>query len=161
MKLSVKLENLAVSLVVLAFFVVILAWTYRFPQATSREFPSMVCIAAIVLCLIDLITQTDTAIGRRLAVALPGSATIAASGLTRGIRGEATALAWIAGAAALMVLAGFLAGIPAYVFCYMTLHAGRSVRQGVIAALLTTGTIWLAFQQLLSYQLYRGVLFGE
>jgi hypothetical protein len=161
MRLSPKLANLVITLVVLAFFVVILMWTYQFPEASSRRFPSMVSMAAIVLCLIDLIAQTDTAIGRRLAAVLPGSATIATAGVTRGIRPEAVALLWIAGAAALTVMAGFLAGIPAYVFCYLTLHAGRPVRQGAIAALLTTGAIWLVFQQLLSYQLYRGVLFGD
>jgi hypothetical protein len=80
--------------------------------------------------------------------------------MTRGVRRETIAILWIAGATAVMVLAGFLVGIPVYVFCYMVLHARRPVRQGVIAALVTTGAIWLAFELLLSYQLFRGVLFG-
>lgn len=160
MRLSLKLENLVVSLIVLAFFVVILVWTYRFPEGGGREFPAMVATAAILLCLIDLIAQTDTAVGHRLAAVLSGSADIA-TGLTRGLRTEVVALFWIAAATVLMVTVGFLVGIPAYVFCYMTLHAGRPMRQGALAALLTTGAIWLAFQQLLSYDLYPGVLFAD
>jgi hypothetical protein len=158
MSWAAKRRDLAVSLGVLVFFVVVLVWTYRFPEARGREFPAMVSMAAIVLCLIDLLTHTDTAVGRRLAAVLSGSSQLPTGGW--GIRREAIAILWIAGATLLMVFAGFLAGIPVYVFCYMVLHAGRPVRQGIAAALVTTGAIWLAFELLLSYQLYRGVLFG-
>jgi Tripartite tricarboxylate transporter TctB family len=157
---SPRQRDLAVSIGVLVFFVVVLVWTYRFPEARGREFPALVSVAAIVLCLIDLLTHTDTPVGRRLAAVLAGSSSPPAGAMTRGVRREAVAILWIAGATAVMVLAGFLVGIPVYVFCYMVLHARRPARQGVIAALVTTGAIWLAFELLLSYQLYRGVLFG-
>jgi hypothetical protein len=151
---------LAVSIGVLVFFVVVLVWTFRFPESRGQEFPALVSVTAIVLCLIDMVTHTDTAAGRRLAAVLSGSIRPTASAMTRGVRRETIAILWIAGATAVMVLAGFLVGIPVYVFCYMVLHARRPVRQGVIAALVTTGAIWLAFELLLSYQLFRGVLFG-
>lgn len=161
MRLSPKLENLAVSLIVLAFFIAVLVWTQGFAEPSGRQFPTLVSTAAIVLCLIDLLAQTNTGVGRRIAAVLPGSIDIDVSELTRGLHPEAIALLWISGATALMVLCGFLIGIPAYVFCYMTLHARRPLGQAVFAALLTIGAIWLAFQQLLSYELYRGVLFTD
>jgi hypothetical protein len=116
-------------------------------------------MAAILLCLIDLVAHTDTAIGRRLAAVLSGEVNAPAGIFTHGARREAVAVLWLGGATFLIVVAGLLAGIPVYVFCYMVLHAGRPVRQGVIAALATTGAIWLAFELLLGYQLYRGLLF--
>jgi len=157
---SPRQRDLAVSTGVLVFFVVVLVWTYRFPEARGREFPALVSMAAIVLCLIDLVAHTDTAIGQWLTAVLSGSLRLPAGAMTFGVRREAVAILWIAAATALMVLAGFLAGIPVYVFCYMVLHARRPLRQGAIAALATTTVIWLAFELLLRYDLYRGVLFG-
>jgi len=157
---SPRQRDLAVSAGVLVFFVVVLVWTYRFPEARGREFPALVSMAAIVLCLIDLVAHTDTAIGQWLTAVLSGSLRLLAGAMTFGVRREAVAILWIAAATALMVLAGFLAGIPVYVFCYMVLQARRPLRQGAIAALATTTAIWLAFELLLSYDLYRGVLFG-
>lgn len=156
---SSRQRDLAVSVGVLVFFVVILLWTYRFPEVRGREFPALVSMAAIVLCLIDLVAHTDTAVGRRLAAVLTGEINPSAGILTHGTWREAVAILWLAGATLLIVVAGFLAGIPVYVLCYMVLHAGRPLRQGAIAALVTTGAIWLAFELLLGYQLYRGLLF--
>ena len=160
MPLSSKQRNLAVSVGVLVFFVVILVWTYRFPEARGREFPALVSMAAILLCLIDIVAHTDTAFGRRLDAVLTGEIEGPTGVLRHGARREAIAILWLAGATLLIVVAGFLAGIPVYVFGYMVLHAGRPLRQGAIAALVTTGAIWLAFELLLGYQLFRGVLFG-
>jgi hypothetical protein len=159
MSWSSRQRDLAVSVGALIFFIVILVWTYRFPEARGREFPALVSMAAIVLCLIDLVAHTDTAFGRRLASVMTGEVDPSAGILAHGAWREAVAILWLAGATLLIVVAGFLAGIPVYVFCYMVLHAGRPLRQGAIAALVTTGAIWLAFQLLLGYQLYRGLLF--
>jgi hypothetical protein len=159
MSWSPRQRDLAVSVGVLIFFVVVLLWTYRFPEARGREFPALVSMAAIVLCLIDLIAHTDTAIGRRLASVLTGAVAPSAGVPRHGAWRETIAVLWLTGATLLIVVAGFLAGIPVYVFGYMVLHARRPLRQGAIAALVTTGAIWLAFQLLLGYQLYRGLLF--
>ena len=156
--LSARHRNLAVSVGVLVFFVVVLLWTYRFPEARGREFPALVSMTAIVLCLIDLLAHTDSAIGRRLSVMLSGELAPSSGILTHAGWREAIAILWLAGATLLIVVAGFLAGIPVYVFGYMVFHAGRPLRQGALAALVTTGAIWLAFQLLLGYQLYRGLL---
>jgi hypothetical protein len=159
MSWSSRQRDLAVSGGVLVFFVVVLLWTYRFPEARGREFPALVSMAAIALCLIDLVAHTDTAVGRRLAAVLTGEINPSTGVLTHAGGREAVAILWLAGATFLIVVSGFLAGIPVYVFCYMVLHAHRPLRQGVVAALVTTGAIWLAFELLLGYQLYRGLLF--
>jgi hypothetical protein len=161
MPLSQTQRNLAVSVAVLVAFIVILFWIYRLPDPRSQEFPALVAMTAIVLCGFDVIVHTNTAIGRRLTAVLTGSQSLAEGETDHGIRHEVVAILWISIATLALVLAGFLVGILAYVFGYMVLRAGRSVRQGALVAVATTGSIWLGFELFLSYDLYPGVLFGN
>jgi hypothetical protein len=156
--LSAERKDLLVAIAVLALFVGLLVWSEYIPHPEGREFPVLVSSAAVVLCLLDVVAHTDTAIGRAVALILSGEAARSGRGAGHGLRAEAIAIAWIAGATALMVLVGFLVAIPIYVFCYMVVYARRSVSDGAIAALATTICIWAGFELLLSYDLYRGAL---
>jgi Tripartite tricarboxylate transporter TctB family len=151
-------RNRLVSLIVLSFFLIMLVWSEQIAHQRGRDFPILVSAAGAVLGLIDLIAHSGTAFGERLALVLSGAARIQ-SEQSYGFRREMIAILWIVAATAVMVLAGFLAAIPLYVFGYMLLHARRTVWQGAIAALATTVAIWAGFELLLSYDLYRGVLF--
>jgi hypothetical protein len=154
--LSQTQKDLIVAAAVLAVFCAMLIWSAYIPDVRGREFPMLVSAAAVVLCLLDVIAHTPTAAGRAIALVLSGDAerSVPAHALPL----EATAIAWVAGATALIVLAGFLAAIPVYVFAYMRLYARRSVRNAAVAAVATTVCIWAGFELLLSYELYRGVL---
>jgi hypothetical protein len=155
---STARQDLLVAVAVLAGSVAMLVWSEYIPHPRGREFPILVSGTAVVLCLLDVIAHTDTAIGRSIARILSGGADGSARTAAHGPRVEAIATAWIAAATALIVLAGFLVAIPVYMFSYMVLYAHRSVRDGAIAALATTVCIWAGFELLLSYELYRGVL---
>jgi hypothetical protein len=156
--LSSQRKDLLVAIAVLAMFVGLFVWSEHIPHPEGREFPVLVSGAAVVLCLLDVVAHTDTAIGRSVALILSGEAARSDRGPAHGWRSEAVAIAWIAGATALMVLAGFLVAIPVYVFAYMVLNAHRTVRGGAIAAIAITICIWVGFELLLSYELYRGAL---
>lgn len=156
--LSLPRRNLIVAIAVLALFVGMLVWSQSIPDVRGREFPTLVSASAAVLCILDVIAHTDTAIGRSLAFMLSGDLEASEAAPAQRFSLEAMAIAWIAGATALIVLAGFLIAIPVYVFGYMVLYARRSPRDGAIAALATTVCIWGGFELLLSYELYRGVL---
>jgi hypothetical protein len=158
---SLSRRNLVVSVVVLALFVGVFLWSEQIADPRGREFPVLVCGAGIVLCLLDLIAQTETSIGRTMAMVLSGSAHHAASGPDHGLRLQVIAMLWIVAATAVMVLAGFLAGIPLYVLGYSLLHARRNLRQSVIAAIAVTIAIWVGFELLLNYELYPGLLFDN
>ena len=76
-----------------------------------------------------------------------------------GVRRELIVMLWIVAATTLMVLFGFVVGIPAFVFGYSILHARRTLRQSAIAAIATVFAIWIGFELLLNYELYPGLLF--
>lgn len=156
--LSPPRRNLIIAIAVLAFFVGMLVWSQYIPDVRGREFPTLVSASAVVLCILDVIAHTDTAIGRSIAVMLSGELMSSQAAPAQRLGLEAMAIVWVIGATALIVLAGFLIAIPVYVFGYMVLYARRSLRDGVIAALATTVCIWAGFELLLSYELYRGVL---
>jgi hypothetical protein len=154
--LSARGKDLLVAIAVFVLFVGVLLWSAYIPHPRGREFPILVSGAAVVLCLLDVIAHTSTAVGRAIARILSGGVDSPMRASAHGLRAEAVAVAWIAGATALIVLAGFLVAIPVYVFGYMVLYARRPVREGAIAAFATTVCIWVGFELLLSYDLYRG-----
>ncbi|MPZ58059.1 MAG: hypothetical protein GEU91_16500 [Rhizobiales bacterium] len=156
--LSPTRQDLLVAIAMFAFYLGMLVWSEYIPNARGREFPVLVSGVAVVLCLLDVTSRTNTAIGRAIALALSGAVDHSARASGQAAAREAIAIGWIAAATALIVLAGFLVAIPVYVFSYMLLYAGRTVRDGAITALATTAGIWVGFELLLSYELYRGAL---
>jgi hypothetical protein len=159
MTLSPRQRNLAVAFIVVGFFVVMFLWSEQIKNVRGREFPLLVSGAGIVLAVLDVIAHTDTGIGRRIGLILSGSAYMADDGLVGGIKREFIVMLWMVVATTLMVVFGFIVGIPAFVFGYSILHARRTVRQGAIAAIATVFAIWIGFELLLNYELYPGLLF--
>jgi hypothetical protein len=153
--------ELLVSIAVLVFFVGMLIWSDHIPDPRGRYFPVLVSATAVALCLLDLIAHTETSFGRSVAFVLSGTLGQSTHAGGHPLRREAVAIAWVVGATALIVIAGFLVAIPVYVFGYMMLYARRTVRDSVIAALATTVCIWVGFELLLSYDLYGGLFFSN
>lgn len=75
-------------------------------------------------------------------------------------RRELSVVAWFSGCTALIYLAGFQIGIPAFLFLFLKLWA----REGLLISVLLSGivfaVIYFAFVQILMVPLHRGVLFG-
>ena len=161
MTLSPRQRNLAVACIVLGFFVVMFLWSEQIKDVRGREFPLLVSGAGIVLAMLDVISHTETNIGSRIGLALSGPAHMSDDGFVAGIRREIVVMLWIVTAAALMVLFGFVVGIPAFVFGYSSLHGRRTLRQSAIAAIATVFIIWVGFELLLNYELYQGLLFAS
>jgi hypothetical protein len=154
-------RNLTVAIIVFGFFVAMLLWSEQITQARGREFPLLVSGVGIILAILDVIAHTETRIGRWIAQVLSGSAHVADNGFVVGIRRELVVMLWIVAATAVMMLFGFVAGIPAFVFGYSLLHGQRTVRQSAIAAVATVFAIWVGFSLLLNYDLYSGLLFAR
>ena len=159
---AVRWRDFAAALAVLALAVAFLVWAQAYP-ARTRTVPVLVAWVAIALAAIDAVCQTETRIGRfirRFVVAQsiiewkPQGAAEAGSGRA------ALAILWVAGFTAAIVAFGVLIAIPLYVAAYMVWHGGKSVRAACVTALATTAAIWLAFEILLRYPLYPGLLFG-
>ena len=161
MTLSPRQRNLAVAFIVLGFFLVMFLWSEQITEVRGRQFPLLVSGVGIVLTVLDVIAHTETGIGRRIGLVLSGSAHMADEGLSVGIRRELIVMLWIVVATTLMMLFGFVVGIPAFVFGYSMLHARRTLRQSAIAAIATVFAIWIGFELLLNYELYPGLLFAN
>ena len=155
-----RTTQLYVSLLILGLAIAFQAMSYGLPEK-SRMVPTLVGWIALVLCVLDVIAHTGTGLGRRLAQVLSGSARLAEEKPGPGTRAELTAFLWIALACAGIAVFGFLWAIPVYVFVYTAFRGGKSLLQAALSALGATLTIWVAFELLLEYEIYRGLLFSD
>lgn len=153
-------RNLYVSLLVLGLILLFLYGTLSLsPQ--GRVMPQIVGVIGLVLCVLDVIAHTDTDLGRRVAMVLSGSTHLPTEEAQPRATTEFVAFAWIIGATAAIVVFGFLLATPAYVLSYMVIQGRKSVVQSVIAAVVTTLFIWVVFEILMEYEVYRGLLFSD
>lgn len=153
-------RNLYISLLVLGLVLLFLYGTLSLsPQ--GRVMPQIVGVIGLVLCVLDVIAHTDTEIGRRVATVLSGSTHRPAEEAQPRVAAELVAFAWIVGATAAIVVFGFLLATPAYVFAYLVVQGRNSIMQSAIAAVVTTLFIWVVFEILMEYEVYRGLLFSD
>jgi hypothetical protein len=123
-----------------------------------REFPAGVAWVMIILLTLDLASRTQTRLGRTLTRWLNPAAD--APQPDRAAAREVSAILWIAGFTALLMLAGILCAVPLFIFATMRFRARRPYGTSLLAAAGATLVIWLLFEQLLRLSLYSGPLFG-
>jgi hypothetical protein len=156
-------RDFGAALVVLVFAVVFLLWTQTIP-ARATAMPTLVAWLAIALALIDVVAQTETAVGRAVRRFVAAEKVI--EWKAQGDGEDATwgrvllSVLWVVAFLVGVYLVGFLLTTPVYVLLYMLLHGGKSLRTAGIAAVLTTALIWLTFEIAFKYPLYPGILFG-
>jgi len=153
-------KQILVSSLVLMGALAFLALSYQLPGA-GRDVPVLVGWVAVGLCILDLIAQTPTAAGRWVAALLSGSASATPDEKPRGVILELKSFFWILIACAGVIVFGFLWAVPVYVFAYMLLHGRKPVVQSGLTALGATAFLWIAFELLLEYEIYRGLLFSD
>ncbi len=69
-------------------------------------------------------------------------------------------ISWIGLAVVLAYLFGFLVGISLYLFLYLKVRAGESLRFSVVASLAAATLLFLVFEVVLGSSLYEGALFA-
>lgn len=155
-------RDLYVSLVVFAMMVGLLIWSYQL-DPRGRTMPLLAAWAGVVISALDAIGRTDTRTGRWIGMILSDRLDMQKGklGPVRRLPVELLACLWMVIGIGLVVMFGFLLAIPVYVFAYMLIYGGRSLRQSGITAVVTTGLIWLMFEVMLRYDLYRGILFED
>lgn len=156
-----RTKHLYASLLILALALAFQALSFELPEK-SRMMPALVGWIAIVLCVLDVIAQTETAVGRWIARVLSGSAHATSDDKPPpGLRAELKAFSWIVFAAAGVTLFGFYWTVPVYVFVYTVFRGGKPLVMAGLTALGATLAIWVAFELLLEYEIYRGLLFSD
>ena len=156
-----RTTHLYVSLLILALAVTFQAMSFDLPE-NSRRVPVLIGGIAIVLCVLDVIAHTGTAAGRWIAQVLSGSAHVAAQEKpSPGLSAELLAFFWIVIACAGAVVFGFLWTVPVYVFVYTAVRGRKPLVLAGLTALGATLAIWVVFELLLEYEIYRGLLFSD
>ena len=138
-----------------------LSTAYRY-SPDARAVPAGVAWVMLILVLLDLVSRTRTRIGVTLMRWLnpAGDAakqeTVARYPLIR----QFTAVLWVAGFAAAMVLIGILYAVPLFVFSSLYFQGARSLPLSLGVSAAATAMIWLLFAVVLRLELYPGILFG-
>jgi len=161
MTLPVRQREFWTAMLVLVLSVGFLLWARTYP-GTPGAMPVLVAWGTIALVLIDLVSQFETPFGRwlrRLVTAdrivewkMEGEDDVP-------LRRIILAIAWVVGYLGALFLVGFIIATPIYIFFYMAIHGGRSLRDSALASTAVTLTIWLVFVVLFRYPLYAGLLF--
>ena len=151
-------RNLRVAILVFALAAGFLVWAYSYPPL-ERTVPVLVGWIGVVLGLLDILAHTDNRVGRAVAAVLSGSAHRETGNGSAIVPSEVTAALWMIAGLALILLVGFLAAVPVYVFAYMTVQGKKPLRQSVLTGAAVTLFIWIVFEVLLEYEIYRGLLF--
>jgi len=141
---------------IMAFLLFFLHETYEYRGAV-RLFPVMVAYAGIVLSAIDIVSLTETRPARAINVFFGAVLSEDQVG-GRSVPREAKAVLSMAAGVVLIWLLGFLIAAPSFVFLWMLLWGRKTVRASLYGGVLTLAFIWLLFEQVLSYELYRGIV---
>jgi hypothetical protein len=115
-----------------------------------------------VLLSLDLASRSETRLGGALMRWLNPAAVRReeATPPSDATRRQLSAILWLAGFTALLLLIGILAAVPLYVFAALRWRAQQAYGACVAGAAGATLFIWLLFSVLLRIGLYPGLVFG-
>ncbi|MGE0651643.1 MAG: tripartite tricarboxylate transporter TctB family protein [Alphaproteobacteria bacterium] len=139
---------------VMAFLIFFLHETYAF-SGKVQYFPLIVGWTGVILSILDIFSLTETRLARAIDIAF-GTAKTSVAEDTRGVGREIACIAAMAASVVLIWLVGFLIAAPVFVFLWMRLWGGKSIRGCVYGAVGTFVFIWVLFEGVLRYELYRG-----
>lgn len=145
----------------LAVTAIYLVTAYQY-SPDARAVPAGVAWVMMILVSFDLVSRTRTKIGATLMHWLnpAGDADKQDAVKRYPVLKQIVAVAWIAGFAAAMLLAGILYAVPLYVFSSLLIQGRRPLLVCIGFAAAATLMIWLLFDVVLSLELYPGILFG-
>ncbi|NQV57479.1 MAG: tripartite tricarboxylate transporter TctB family protein [Rhodospirillales bacterium] len=147
-------------IIVLAMSVAFLVISYGY-DVRARQVPVLIGWSLIVLCVLDLVATSDTAMGQAVQRFFTGTIVGEAEANAHAypLGRVLVAAAWPIAFVALVYLFGFMAVIPVYVFLFVAVHGKKGVRQGLWATLVTSAFTYVVFEQFLRYEVYRGIFF--
>ena len=144
-----------------AIIVVYLATAYTYgPDA--RAVPAGVAWVMVALVSLDLVSRTHTRIGLSLMHWLnpAGDPEQTKDQKRYPLLRQLSAVIWVAGFAAALVLIGILYAVPLYVFSSLYFRGRRPLLLAIGMSAGATAMIWLLFAMVLRLELYPGILFG-
>jgi len=141
---------------ILALMVFFIHETYGY-TGKVRNFPLIIGYTGVGLCILDVLSLSNTAAGTAIA-RLFGSHLDAAALGGRRIRRELIAFAAMGGCVLGIWLFGFLVFSPIFVAVWMA-AGGKTVKSAFYGGTFTVLFIYLLFEFAFKYDLYRGIVF--
>jgi hypothetical protein len=140
---------------VMAFLFFFLHETYLY-QGKLRYFPLIIGWTGVLLSTLDILSVTDTRVG---AVVNLIFGSVRSESLVEGrqVGREIACFAAMASSVLLIWFLGFLIAAPLFVILWMRLWGGKTFRMSFYGGVSTFAFIWIMFEWLLQYELFRGV----
>ncbi|MSP94121.1 MAG: hypothetical protein EXR00_02530 [Alphaproteobacteria bacterium] len=159
--LGTRLIDYAPATVLVGVTIVYLATAYGY-SAQSRLFPVPIAWLMLALLALDIVSRTETPVGRSLTRVLnPAAAEKSAEAeAPQSAMRQASALIWVMLFTAALVLIGILYAVPLYIFGSMRFHGKQTYFTSLVTAAVMTVFTWAMFALALQIELYPGLLFG-
>lgn len=133
-----------------------LATAYTYGRA-SGFFPKFIGWIFISLVLIELLMQLKSFFVTERNITTDTTQSIdKRSNVLREIKG----FLWLGSLLTTLYLVGFLVTTPLYIFSFLRISAGKSIRECSIVTILGTAFVYVVFVLLLEYRLFAGTLFA-
>ncbi len=152
---SAKARDSFFALGLLVFTVAYLALDYTYKPAL-RAVPAAVAWLVLALLVLDIASRTETPFGRVLRRSIGPALPQTPYPIARQI----SAILWVAGFAAALVLVGVVFAVPLFVFAFMRLRGERPIWASLLGGGGVALFVWLLFVLLLRLELYPGLVFG-
>ena len=137
-----------------------IVWSYSY-SPTSRMVPLVVGYATLVLVVLDLLSRFDNGFARFVRAAAGADFSNLELPSTPRPSKELVQVAWMLAAVGAALVLGLLVAVPLYVLLSMRFNGGRSWRESAISAAATALFVYVVFEFLLSYELYRGIFLDK
>ena len=147
-------------LALIVFSILMIVWSQDYSE-TARGVPVLVGWGMLALCTFDLLSRLDLPFAQLL------KDFWGADFLNREMthnppwKSDVTQVLWMFGCVAGMLSVGILPTLPLFVMAYMAFVGGRRWIECIAAGAVVFGFVFVVFEVLLDYELYRGVLFDE
>jgi hypothetical protein len=141
---------------VLALMIFFIHETYGY-EGRVRNFPLIVGYIATVICLLDILSLTETRAGAAITIFFGSHLDESEIGGRKVMR-ELIAFAAMGGCVLGIWLFGFLVFSPIFVIAWM-LAGGKTVKSSLYCGGFTLAFIYLMFELAFAYELFRGVVF--
>jgi hypothetical protein len=148
--LSRRHLSAAMPSLVIAVIAVIYVWISYDYVAASRAMPWIAGVLAVVLAMVDAFARRPAAADSRQH-----------AGQNVSPVQEFGMFAWMAGFLGLVVVLGFYAAIPFYLFCYLRIRAGKGALVSAATGFGLAGFLYVVFELLMGYEIFGGLLAGD
>ena len=143
-----------------AFSALMIVWSYDYSE-TARNVPVIVGWVMLALSLIDMLSRMNLPFSKFLRDLWGADFRNREMKHNPAMKAELSQALWITGFVAGMLTIGILPSIPAFVVSYIAFQGGRRWIESIVAGGIVFGFVFIVFEVLLNYELYRGVLFDE